>query len=372
MQEPQRRVAVILSGGGAKGAYQVGVLKSLFARNIQPAIYSGTSVGAFNAAMLVSGKPLEEIEQLWLGLGTDDIFRVRFDPRRLLTPNPAVPVEMATHSVRAVVDFFGKTVSYGGAWWRAFDLDELLFDTQPLQNLIQKNVDIEKIRENKEKLRLYVALTQLKPSHGEPLEIVDNERVSHAHIHASCALPVIFPSVKIGKQVFCDGGVVMNTPLRVAIDEGAEEIYVVDLTPPPRSYTDATLPMAYQMMSVAFSTALKRDLAVAKDRNRQFLAAFKEDRLVNGKLEVKKLVQADGKFPEEPESCYYTYVRIYVISPESELRGLESFLDFAPEATRKLIRQGEEQTRKILDWYFDVELVSRSGARMKVLCTKEA
>src|SRR5215470_9112045 len=99
--------AIILSGGGANGAYEIGVLKALFAgkspvppgdRRLEPDIFAGTSVGSYNAAFLVSrwgtygSAAIASLEQLWLetvsstNLQQNSVFRIREDPRPFLNP----------------------------------------------------------------------------------------------------------------------------------------------------------------------------------------------------------------------------------------------------------------------------------------------
>lgn len=141
----------------------------------------------------------------------------------------------------------------------------------------------------------------------------------------------------------------MNTPLKLAIDAGAEVIYVVDLTPPPETYRDATMPLAYQAMSAGFSMALQRDLAVARDRNAEFLAALLDGRLKDGCLEVVKMTETAGELTRVRSR--YRYVHILEIQPRPDSRGLAAFLDFQPEQAVRLIREGEEEGEAMLQSY---------------------
>src|SRR5499426_2421701 len=109
--------AIILSGGGANGAYEIGVLKALFAgkapvppgdQRLEPDVFAGTSVGSYNAAFLVSrwgtygSAAIASLEQLWLDTvssSTDkpanSVFRIREDPRSLIDPRSFIrnPIE---------------------------------------------------------------------------------------------------------------------------------------------------------------------------------------------------------------------------------------------------------------------------------------
>jgi NTE family protein len=361
------RVAVVLSGGGAKGAYEVGVLKALQERGIEPQIYCGTSVGSFNCAMLVSGRSLAEVESVWRHLSTGDVFKLRYDPKRLLSLDPLLPLKFAIGSVRLLGGFVAETLKSDGNWWETIDLDSFLLDTSPLGKLISSNVDISALRKSGKDI--YVALTRLKPVESNALEIVGRENVTHSHILASCSLPFIFPQVIIGKETFCDGGVVMNSPLKPAIDAGADEIYVLDLTPPPRTYRDATLPLAYQVLSAQFSAALNSDVEFAEDINSRYLAAHKEGRLVNGRLEVTRFDTSAKNFGALVPSRF-RYLRIITIRPSSDLGGIGGFLKFNPEIASKMIASGEKDGRKALEHHQEREVVGADKTAVNVVIRK--
>jgi len=110
------KVAVVLSGGGAKGAYQVGVLKALRERGVVPDIYCGTSVGAFNGGMLASGRTLDEVEALWRGLRRSDVFTELFAPSRFATLDFRIPFDTFLRSSRHLAAFFADTIRNGGTW----------------------------------------------------------------------------------------------------------------------------------------------------------------------------------------------------------------------------------------------------------------
>lgn len=354
-----RQIAVILSGGGAKGAYQVGVLKALQARKIEPRIYCGISMGAFNAAMVVSGLPLEKVEEIWTNLTQDDIFHWRYDPSQLLTMDPRVPMNWVLQSVQSLLDFSEATLRSGGGFLQAVDLDALMFDTTSLKQLIRKHVDIRAIRHSDKQQR--IALTCLTGASRGAVRVIDNHAVEHEHIYASCSIPLIFPSVTIGGEVYCDGGPVINSPLKLALEHDAGEIYVTYLPPPPRQYVNATLPMAYQVMSASFASAVSADLGAVRSRNAEFLAAFKQDRLVDGRFQVARL-QADGTLKTKE----FQYVRLYEICPVADTRGLRGLLDFSPESARRLIDQGRADTEQMLDSYQEGELRSAAGAVIRI------
>ena len=362
-----RKVGVVLSGGGAKGAFEVGVLKALESRGIRPDIYCGTSVGSFNAAMAASGKTPAQIEKVWTAMTTRDVFTPRFDPMDLFNPDPRVQFKLALQSAKSLGSLLSQTLRQSGKWWQALDLDDFLLNTAPLHALIERNVDIQAVRRLGG--RFSVALTRLKPSQGDALQLVDGSTMTHRHIVASTSIPLIFPPIETDGGIFCDGGVVMNSPLKPAISAGAEDIFVVDITPPPSTFDGGTLPLAYHVLSAQFSSALHRDIQYANDLNAQYMAAFYEGRLSEGKLEVRSMYKRTRAAPELKVSRY-RYLRIVVISPSTDLGGLKGLLSFEPDNARKLIADGEECTQRVLDLYSEEEVEATDGAHLRMLVSR--
>ena len=353
-----KRVAVVLSGGGARGAYEVGVLKALRKANIEPAIYCGTSVGSFNCAMAASGKGLAQMEDVWLSMDTGQVFKLRFDFREMLTFDPRKQINLAIRSAKVLGGILNEALKTGSSWWKVIDIDEILVDTSPLAELIRKNVDLAALRASKKEI--FIALTRLKPSDRDPLHFVSAGEITHDHILASCSLPFIFPQVNIGAHTFCDGGVVMNSPLKPAIQAEADEIYVVDLMPPPRRYERATVALAYQVLSAQFSSALRRDIETALEFNRMYLAAHMKGRLVKDRLEITRMDTTPGREPEL-SSRRYRYLPIIVFRPEPDPEGIASFLNFDRQKARELIKQGESEAEETLSRHYEKEFVGPGG-----------
>jgi len=197
--------ALVLSGGGGRGAYHVGVLRFLEEHEWRPDIIVGTSIGAVNGAAIASGHTSHSLWALWRRLKTDDVQR------------------------RA---------------WDLFSLDEWdhLLDTAPLRRtLIEEGwLDLARINAQPPSRQLRITVVEMEtgrlrvfgnspdPSPGSHCEHVT---ITLDHILASCSIPLIYPPTKIEDVAFWDGGTVANTPLGPAIDAGAEDIVVVLMTP---------------------------------------------------------------------------------------------------------------------------------------------
>lgn len=242
--DPARRIssgttghdlALVLTGGGARAAYQVGLLKFLARRfpDFAPPILTGVSAGALNAVALANHpgslpSAVEELVELWSNLTVDQVFRV--DRRSL-----------ASHAAR-----FGlRLVSGGSASAPRFTS---LVDTTPLRELVSRVVTrdghaLAGIDANlaSERLRA-VAVTTTCYATGRsvtwfqgaaadpwsrPQRMGIRTQLGVDHVLASAALPLLFPAVRIGETWHGDGDVRLAAPLSPALHMGARRILAV-------------------------------------------------------------------------------------------------------------------------------------------------
>jgi NTE family protein len=205
MTNPNSLHALVLSGGGGRGAYHVGVLRFLEEHEWYPDVIVGTSIGAVNGAAIASGHSAHSLWALWRRLKTDDVQR------------------------RA---------------WDLFSLDtwDHLLDTAPLRKtLIEEGwIDLDRINAQFPSKHLRVTVVEMETGRlrvfGNSADPTSGSRCEHVpitldHILASCSIPIVYPPTKIDDVAYWDGGTVANTPLGPAIDAGAEDIVVVLMTP---------------------------------------------------------------------------------------------------------------------------------------------
>ena len=245
-----RQIALVLTGGGARAAYQIGFLRCL-ARNMpseQFDIITGVSAGAINAAFLAShpGPLVDAVDELsdnWSGLSPDRIFHVG-------------SMSLAGSVARWVL----RLLSGGGP---ATPKTRGLLDTAPLRRLLEEFLgpvdgEIPGIAANIDSGRLLaVALTTLNYATGQtvtwvqgreiagwerPSRIGVNTRLTVDHVMASAALPLMFPAVKLNGSWCGDGGVRMLTPLAPAVHLGADRILAIS-TRYARSREEADQPL---------------------------------------------------------------------------------------------------------------------------------
>jgi NTE family protein len=183
---PDVPTAVILSGGGAKGAYEAGVVAVLAERRVPLRIAAGSSAGALNAAMLVAGRT-DRLEAMWRSLRRDQVY-----------------------SMRAPVFFAGLLP--GWLTLLALNGSSSLLDPQPLRELITTSLDLDRVRRSP--VRLLVIATDL--IRKEP-RAFDNQTVTVDALMAAAAVPGAFPPVDIDGAVLVDGGLTSRAPVIEAL-----------------------------------------------------------------------------------------------------------------------------------------------------------
>jgi NTE family protein len=226
----QRRTAMILSGGGARGAYEVGVLWYIFddlsrMRGAPPKIdvLCGTSVGAINACYLAAhlGDPvlgMRRLVHLWSEL---QLTRVLGFGARQLSGLP-------------------RLLMGGGVMGTG------LFDVTPMAELVQREVSWRALARalRKKQLRaLTVSTTEVStgrtvvfmqtapdvdiPQTAPPRTLFRADHIGPHHALASAAIPMLFPPVKIDDELYLDGGLRQNTPIAPALRLGATHIFAI-------------------------------------------------------------------------------------------------------------------------------------------------
>ena len=302
------RQALVLSGGGANGAYEVGVLKALFNGRCKdivapdPELFFGTSVGSYNAAFLVSHwdefgpAAVANLELAWRELLAGDVgrngaFRFRGDPGYFLDPssylpNPLQPLlNLARDSAfltwegiqRAVYVTTSSQESLRERTANLFDFSAFV-STEPYDRTIRQTLDFAAIRRAEDTRKLRIFATNWTTGRVRMFENHDlTDSLGPLVIRASGAVPGIFPAVAVGAEPYVDGSILMNTPLRPALDQGADILYVVYLDPDvasiPLSTLDSTVAASYRMHQISWAALINAEIERARRINRG-LAVF--------------------------------------------------------------------------------------------------
>jgi len=235
------KTALVLSGGGARGAYQVGVLRGLVEEGFLPAagggidIVVGSSAGAINGAACAAfadefGAGLQRLEKVWGEIEAHRVFRTDVT------------------SLGKIGARWAWDLSFGGVTGQV--RAESLLDTAPLRDLLAQRIPIARIDNNIKSgalKSLAVIATDLHTSQGivflhampgTPLWRrtrwrLENVRTRVEHLLASSAIPVFFPSVEIDGCYYGDGSIRNTAPLSPAINLGAERIIAIGVSGQP-------------------------------------------------------------------------------------------------------------------------------------------
>lgn len=397
--------AVVLSGGGANGAYEAGVLKALFGgespasdkKPFEADMFTGTSVGSYNAGYLVSQttngadclQAAKDLEQIWIDRIAENpegcnngAFRIRADFLDYLSPKcffkaPAAPfreiaedtVFFANETRKRATQFFGSQEGLAQRSVELFDLSTAL-STKPLHDLVTETIDLAAILSPKAK-ELFVVATNWDK--GKPLVFQNHDVVKagdggaydvqlltkdigHSAILASTAIPGVFPPVTInlgGKPThFVDGGVLMNTPLSPAIRAKADEIHIIYFDPKletlPANYLPNTLDTTNRFLFIALAAAVNQDIGRAIEVNNQVAVAQKIQPMLDhlsGKGSGAK-IDKDVKDALEKAKHYVEnlagmkHVTIHKHYPSKSLGGILGLLNFKKKRMIDLVELG--------------------------------
>jgi len=218
---PFERIALILQGGGALGAYQAGVYQALAEANLHPDWVAGISIGAINSALIAGNSPAERVDRLrefWEAVSTPPFgipdpkwLEVRGDLSRSLL-NQA-------HSLGALLggvpNFFVPRVPPPYLQPNGTLDATSYYDVAPLRATLERLVDFDLI--NAREMRFSVGTVNVRTGN---FVYFDNAtyQILPEHVIASGSLPPGFPATEIEGEFYWDGGLVSNTPLQWVLD----------------------------------------------------------------------------------------------------------------------------------------------------------
>jgi len=324
------RVGLVLSGGGARGAYEVGVLRYIRERlkgDNRIDIITGSSIGAINGAYIAAtaDRPKAQgrlLARVWSELNLDEVCRFGWSQMRAL---PQVLFGKVT----------GKTThgsQIGG-----------LVDPRAMQALVRTRLPWNGITDNLHRGHLSaISCTATEVATGSVtifVQTADGKLPPHwpsaqrqsvvltpitaAHALASGAIPVLFPAVQVGDQLFADGGLRQNTPLRPAMRLGATRLLVIGLRHKQddsefrqiRNEAENTFPSAMFMMGKVLNVLLldkvENDLERIYRMNQILAAGTREF----GDDFAQRLAKAMHKEKSTP----YSHVHTVHITPSQDL-----------------------------------------------------
>ena len=264
----------MLSGGGARASYQVGVLAAIAERlpELEVPILTGVSAGAINATSLAAhpgsmGSAVDALRSEWKRLTSEQVYAVR-------------PVSVVGSSLRWVLRFLTGRSSGPG-------VVRGLMDMSPLREFLGRAVDLQGITRKIEAQRLHaVALSATSYSDGRTVTFVQGgdgtpewqralrrsvkTHIRFDHVMASAAIPIIFPAVKLEDGFYGDGSVRQIAPLAPAVHLGAGRLLAISMRAPTQPWVPSIpigdYPAAAEVMSLLLNSIFLDYLDVDVER----------------------------------------------------------------------------------------------------------
>lgn len=287
--------ALILSGGGARAAYQVGVLSAV--NELLPAsshnpfpIICGTSAGAINALALASHtgsfyEAVANLNQIWCELNTANVYKTGW-------------LDVLVGFFRILKSLFHEGISTGKSI--------ALLDNQPLREFLDARINFSQLNEGIQNGDLRaVCITAMNYSSGESVSFYQGDKsvlpwrryrragiatqLNFKHLMASAAIPGLFPSVKINSDYFGDGALRQLAPISPALHMGADRVFVIGVsanrnpiqwskTAIPQKHSPSIAQVFGHLFSSAFIDGLEGDIEHI-ERVNELLRVVPESRL---------------------------------------------------------------------------------------------
>ncbi|TWC43027.1 NTE family protein [Pseudomonas sp. SJZ079] len=313
---PQPMTGLILSGGGARAAYQVGVLAAI--ADLLPnaecnpfPVIVGTSAGAINAVSLACGalhfgEAIRQLTAVWQGFHTHQVYRSDW---------PGV--------LHQASRFIGHSLlGLGG------QVPVALLDNSPLGELLQDKLDFSGISAAVRARRLRaVAVTAFGYESGQAVTFYQGRatidpwfrhrrvgvptRLSLQHLLASASIPLIFPPVKINREYFGDGAVRQSAPISPALHLGATRVLVIGVS---------SNPQGEQANSVVVRPRNVKPPSLAQISGHMLNSTFIDS--LEGDIELlERLNQMSRLIPQElhPRGLGLKPVEVLVVSPSQSV-----------------------------------------------------
>lgn len=327
------RVGLVCSGGGARGAYEAGVIRYLreelppsVRQHVRFDVLSGTSVGASTCCYLAATMHTPDqqgrgLAALWTGLSFEKVFRVQGE---------------SAYSVGRKI-WRATRLSDRPEGWRLYDL----FHPEPIEHIVRHSIDWPRIAANLARglcSAVSVSATRIRDGRTvifiqtrdggvpkwsrDPLQAPMDVVLGPEHALASGAIPILFKSAKVGDEYYCDGFVRQNTPLSPALRLGADRVLILSLRhkaksaiePPPLTTMPTTPLVIGKVLNALMMDRTEYDL----DRLRRLNEVLQSGRATYGADFVERMNETLAQVRGQP----YRVVKDLVVRPSRDLTEL--------------------------------------------------
>ena len=341
-KEQNGQVVLVLQGGGALGAYQVGVYQALHEAGVEPDWIIGTSIGAINASLIAGNEPrdrMARLEEFWSRVEQKNAWN-------LLPEWTGIPGALSYWStiMNGIPGFFE---AHAPAFWGPhvpLGTDQAgFYSTGPLRKTLGELVDFSLI--NRCKTRLTVGAANVRTSMMRYFDSRDMP-VSADHIMASGALPPAFPAVRIDGELYWDGGILSNTPTEVVFDDNPRRnslIFAVHLWNPEGQEPRTILEVLNRHKDIQYSSRIASHIARQQQTHRlrhvvnQLVAKMPED-----------LRKSEAVHDLAGYGCPTQMHVIRLLAPQLDAENHTKDIDFSRSGIRTRWECGYDATKRAL------------------------
>ena len=334
---------LVLQGGGALGAYQVGVYEALHEARVEPDWIIGTSIGAINASIIAGNEPqdrLAKLNEFW---------------SRMERPTSAWPVVPAwtgisdtwsywSTLVRGIPGFFEP---YLPAFWGAnipLGVDRAgFYSTASLRQTLGELVDFSII--NAGSPRLTVGAANVRTSMMHYFDSRQSE-ISAKHIMASGALPPAFPAISIDGEYYWDGGILSNTPTEVIFDDYPRRsslIFAIHLWNPTGPVPRSIWEVLHCQKDIQYSSRIASHITRQQQTHRLRHVVSQLVRYLPDDVRKTEAVQELAGY-----GCVTQMHVVRLLAPRLENENHTKDIDFTPSGIRVRREAGFEATMRAL------------------------
>ncbi len=336
------QVVLVLQGGGALGAYQVGVYEALHEAGIEPDWVIGTSIGAINGAVIAGNAPehrLERLRTFWSLVEQ----RAAVDAFELV-PGLGNALANMTTMMQGLTPFFGPNPASWFGPHAPVGLDSAAYyTTAPLRQTLSALVDLDYL--NGKHTRLTVGAVNVRSGEMRYFDSRD-ETICVEHVMASGALPPMFPAVRVDGEPYWDGGIYSNTPIEAVLDDKPRKdsvIFAVQMWNPEGQEPNSLWEVAGRQKDIQYASRAKSHIARQKQIHHL--------RHIIREL-AKHIPDKSRAAPDVKElaawGCGTTMHVTRLTSPRIEGEDQLKDMDFTPAGILARWRAGYDETRRVI------------------------
>jgi NTE family protein len=312
---PFERIALILQGGGALGAYQAGVYQALAEANLHPDWVAGISIGAINSALIAGNPPGKRVERLrafWETVSAPSLgvpYFTGLEARDEFTHRLVNQASSLGALIGGAPGFFQPRVPPPFLYPNGASEALSYYDVAPLRATLERLVDFELL--NRGATRFSVGAVNVRTGNFVYFDSASH-RIHSEHIMASGSLPPGFPPTEIEGECYWDGGLVSNTPLEWVLDSrpGKDTLaFQIDLWSARGEYPRNLLEVDTRQKEIRYSSRTR--LASNQFKKKQIIRRAAAQLLGKLPKELLQTPEAEMLASEADEKVYNLIQLIY-------------------------------------------------------------